>query len=194
MNFEERLKKEIHTKLIGKNIIYQREIDSTQEMAKQLLGKVEEGTIIIADKQTAGIGTHGRSWYTGEESLAFTIILYPDCQVEALEGFTYKIASYMIETIKELYGITLEIKLPNDIVWQKKKMAGILTQTNIEGKKVKNLLIGVGMNINGEKFPQELEKIATSLKKEFGVEGNKEQIIAKFLEKLENGTKSIFNR
>lgn len=175
----------LNTKIIGRNILYYEEIDSTQKRAKELIGEAKEGSIIFAEKQTAGIGTHGRPWHTSPQNLAFTIILYPNCEIEKLENVTYKIAECMVQAVKELYAISLEIKLPNDIMYEKKKIAGILTQTNVTGNMVSSMLIGLGMNINQEEFPEEINQIATSLKKEFGIETNREEILEKFLEKLE---------
>lgn len=127
---KEYIEKNLKTEIIGKNIIFFDEIDSTQEKAKQLAeGKVENGTIILANKQTNGIGTHGRKWYTKEDdSIAFTIILYPKGGIESLKDLTIDIAVCMVDTIEELYGIKLDIKKPNDLMCHQKKVGGILTQ------------------------------------------------------------------
>lgn len=134
------------TKFLGRNIIYYPEIDSTQlEVWKQVeKGTIQNGTIIIADKQTKGKGTHGRKWYTEEENnIAFTFFIEANCEINRLEGITIEIAKMWVEVFKKLYGISLEIKFPNDLVYQGKKIGGILTETKIVGEIVKYMVIGI---------------------------------------------------
>ena len=178
--------KKANTKYIGKNIIYYKQIDSTHIKAKELVEKqIENGTIIIAEEQTAGIGTKARVWYTGNENIAMTIVIYPDCKLEKLNGFTLKIGEIMKETISELYQIQLEIKEPNDLMLDGKKISGILTQTATKEGKIQYLIISIGFNVNEEKFSREIENTATSLKKQYGKNFKREEIIMHFIEKLE---------
>lgn len=173
--------KNLKTQFIGRNICYYESITSTQDKAKELIQKGQaDGTIVIAKMQTKGKGTKGRIWYTGEDNLAFTMILYPKCEMKKLEGITIQIAKCMIQTIKQLYGVQLEIKKPNDIMLNGKKMGGILTQTTTREEKVNSLLIGIGLNIHQTNFPPEIDLLATSLKKELGGKYNIEEIIATF--------------
>lgn len=175
-------------KVIAKNKIFFDEIDSTQKKARELAEKkVENGTIIITDYQTNGIGTHNRSWYHEKgKNIAFSLILYPKCKINMLESLTIDIAKIMQHVIEELYEVKLEIKKPNDLIYHKKKVGGILTQIVTNGENIKYLIIGIGMNINSTNFPEELQKIATSLKLEFGKEFSREKIISVFCNGLEN--------
>lgn len=179
---QEKTKYFFTTKIIAKKVIYYDKIESTQKKARNLAEQnVENGTIVITDYQTKGIGTHERKWYSEKnKNLLFTVILYPKCELGELKNFTYGIARCMTETIKSLYGYKLDIKLPNDIMHNGKKIGGILTQTVTNSGKVKYLLIGIGFNVNGENFNEEIKNIATSLKKEFGKEFNKEKILCEF--------------
>lgn len=174
--------KKLKTKFIAQNIIYFKTIDSTQTYAKNTLKEdIKDGTVIITDSQENGIGTHERKWYTGSgKNLAMTFILYPDCNIKKISNFTRLIAEVMIKAIKNLYGYELEIKAPNDIIYKNKKIAGILTESNSEGEIVKRICVGIGLNINQTEFPGNLEKIASSLKKEFNIEFSKEDIITEF--------------
>lgn len=134
------------TKFLGSNIIYYPEIDSTQlEVWRQIeKGNIQNGTIVIADKQTKGKGTHGRKWYTDEENnIAFTFFIEANCKINRLEGITIEIAKMWVEVFKKMYGISLEIKFPNDLVYQGKKIGGILTETKIVGEIVKYMVIGI---------------------------------------------------
>ncbi len=176
-----------NTKYLGKKVIYYEEIESTHKKAKELAtSKTENGTIIIADKQTGGIGTKGRSWYTGNNNIAMTIIIYPEGSIKELEGLTIEIAKSMQSAIKELYKYNLQIKQPNDLILNGKKISGILTQASTQNGKIKYLLISIGFNVNEENFSEETQKIATSLKKEYKNEFQREGIIIRFLEILEN--------
>ena len=89
-------------------------------------------------------GTHGRKWYTTEpNNIAFSFFINTDCKIENVEGITIEIAKTIIEVIKKMYNIELQIKSPNDIVYNNKKIGGILTQTKLNGKNLKYIVIGI---------------------------------------------------
>lgn len=179
--------KKAKTTLIGKNIKYYEQITSTHTMAKQISLQDVNGTILLADLQTAGIGTKGRKWYTGKgKNIAMTIILKPKCKIEKLKNLTKIIAISMQQAIQELYNYELTIKEPNDLLLNGKKICGILTEINTIAEHINYLLISVGFNVNEEEFSQETENIATSLKKEYHKDFKREDIIIKFIEKLED--------
>ena len=96
--------KKAKTKIIGKKIEYYKEINSTHLYAKEIAEKEENnGLVLIAEAQTGGIGTKGRSWYTGEgKNIATTIIMHPKCKVEELKNLTVDIAKKIQEAINEL--------------------------------------------------------------------------------------------
>ena len=179
--------KNAKTKRIGKDIIYFEEIESTQDYAKEVAKKdCVDGTIVITDMQTKGRGTKGRSWYTNKGSnIIMSIILKENLNVSNLQGITVKIAECMKNAIKNLYNIELKIKEPNDLMLKNKKISGILTESSIIGNKIEYLIIGIGFNVNEEKFNEEISNIATSLKKEFNKTFSREEIIVKFIEELE---------
>lgn len=91
-----------------------------------------------------GNGTHGRKWYTDEENnLAFSFLVEANCEIERLEGLTLEIAKTMLEVFQKLYHVSLSIKSPNDLMYQGKKIGGILTETKLQGKIVKYIVIGI---------------------------------------------------
>jgi BirA family biotin operon repressor/biotin-[acetyl-CoA-carboxylase] ligase len=178
----------INTEFLGKNFKYFETITSTQEYVKEQEKKslLKEGEIVFAERQTAGVGTHQRKWYTGKQSnLAFSFALFPNCNISKLDKLTLIIAESMVQAIKELYLITLQIKEPNDLMYQGKKIGGILTESITEGEKAKKIFIGIGFNVNQEKFPGNLGDIATSLKREFKADFDREDILKRFLEIFE---------
>ena len=180
--------KNLHTSFIGKRIDYYETIDSTHLTAKRIeVEELQDGMIILADNQTAGIGTHERKWYTGKgKNLSFDIILIPNCDMKKFNKLTIMIAECLVKVIKELYDIDLGIKEPNDVMCNNKKLAGILTETIAMGDIVKRIYIGIGININQTEFPESLENIATSLNKEFNNEFDREEILTGFLEEFES--------
>lgn len=181
--------KQLNTKILGKNIIFYETIDSTQSEVWRRIEKndIENGTIIIASIQTGAIGTHGRKWYTEKpNNIAFSIFIKTNCEIEKLEGLTTLIAEIFIKIFKEKYNINLGIKSPNDIVFNNKKIGGILTQTKVNKGIVKCIVIGIGINTNQEKFCKEIEKIATSIKKEFNISIDNKAIITRFCELFED--------
>ncbi len=180
--------KNAKTKIIGKKVEYYKEINSTHIYAKTIAeDEKNNGKVLIAEVQTGGIGTKGRSWYTGEgKNLAVTIILHPKVKVDRLKDLTVEIAKKIKEAIYELYGYELKIKKPNDLMFNDKKICGILTEIHTQGEKIKYLLISFGFNVNEDEFSEETKDIATSLKKETGKEFNREEILTRIIEKLEN--------
>ena len=162
-------------------------IESTHKYLKENQQQYKEKTVIIAERQTGGIGTKGRSWFTGSnKNIAMSILYRPICNIKDLEVLTVKIAKIIQQEIQNLYKIELKIKEPNDLMLNNKKICGILTETNIIGNKINYLIISIGFNVNETDFPEELENIATSLKKETGKEFDKQEIIQIFIKALEN--------
>ena len=175
------------TKIIGKKIEYFKEIESTHIYGRKIAeDKESDGKVLLAEVQTGGIGTKGRSWYTGYgKNIAMTIILHPKCKIDELDNLTVEIAEKIKEAIYELYVYKLEIKKPNDLIFNGKKICGILTELHSQGEKIKYLLISFGFNVNEDSFSEETKEIATSLKKETGKDFIREEIISKIIEKLE---------
>ena len=179
--------KNANTKFLGKNIVFYDEIGSTQDVIRKMAAEhTANGTLIIADNQVSGKGTKGRVWTTEKgKNITMSFVVYPNCRVEELDGLTVNIAKAIIEAIKELYDYILKIKKPNDIMLNGKKICGILTQSATLAEKVNYVLIGIGFNVNQLVFNNEISNIATSLKREFNVDFEREEIVAKILEKLE---------
>ncbi|MBO5004613.1 MAG: biotin--[acetyl-CoA-carboxylase] ligase [Clostridia bacterium] len=181
------------TNILGKNIIFYKEIGSTQDEAKRLINtNIDNGTVILANSQKKGRGTKENIWYTGiGKNIAMTLIIFPNCNIQELDGLTMLIAKCLVSTISELYNYELTIKYPNDLFLNGKKIAGILTETSTSKNKVNHILIGIGFNINEDNFNVDTLNIATSLKREYNKEFSREEIIKKFLEIFENNIKSI---
>lgn len=158
----------IKTRQFGKAIHFQSEIDSTNRWAKRLAADgAAEGTLVMAESQTQGRGRLGRSWYSSPgKGLCFSLILRPRINSAALAGMTVLTAVSMAQAIDNIAGIKLLIKWPNDLVFEGRKLAGILAEVSGEADLINYLIIGLGLNVNQqlEEFPDELKAIVTSLR------------------------------
>ena len=110
-----------------------------------------------------------------------------------LENLTILIAQCLVTTIKDLYDIKLDIKYPNDVMCNRKKVSGILTESVTNKEIVKYVFIGIGIDVNQIIFTPEIEQIATSLKKEYNKEFNREEIISSFFNTFEKEYKKLIN-
>ncbi len=178
----------IVSKVLGSEIFYYKKIDSTQkEIWKRIIeDRIKNGTVIIADIQTKGIGTHGRKWYTSQKgNIAFSICFFPDCKLENLKNITKDIAKILVNIFYDFYKIKIEIKDPNDLIINNKKVGGILTETRLNGENVKDLVIGIGINTVKKYFEDDIKDLATSIYKEYKVKIDNVRIISEFCNRFE---------
>jgi BirA family biotin operon repressor/biotin-[acetyl-CoA-carboxylase] ligase len=153
-------------------------LESTQKKAKEIAKEAEPWTVVVAKEQTGGYGRKGNFWYSPRGGLYFSAIL-PKTKIEDLQVLTILAAFCVAKILKEDFGLEPFIKLPNDVYVNGKKICGILTENIIFGKKVKNSIIGIGLNTNIEKFPEGLKKNATSVKIELNKKVENEKILKK---------------
>ncbi len=182
--------KGLQTKYLGRNIIHYKTIDSTQSEIWRLIesNNINNGTIVIADVQTNGQGTHGKKWHTDQaNNIAFSFEIELNCNIKRLDGLTIKIAQTIVKIMHEMYNIKIDIKEPNDLYSRGKKLGGILTQTKLIGENVKYLVIGIGINTSQKEFATDVKDIATSIKNEFNVDINIEEFLSKFCNEFEKG-------
>lgn len=167
---------------------FYRKIDSTQlEIWRRIeANKIDNKTVVIADIQTNGKGTHGRKWHTDEvNNIAFSFFKQINCEIDKLDGLTTEMAQIILDIFKEIYQIELQIKLPNDIFYNGKKVGGILSETKVSGNIVKYIVVGIGINTCQTEFDAEIKDIATSIKNEFGIDVDRMKIIEEFCNRFE---------
>ena len=180
--------KNLTTNFLGRNSFFYKIIDSTQDEIWRIVekGNINNGTLVMADIQECGRGTHGRVWHTDEEkNIAFSFLIKPNCSINKIDGLTTDIAKIILNILKEEYKVELEIKKPNDIVYHNRKIGGILTETKLVSEQVKYLVVGIGINTIKMQFTDDIKDIATSIKKEFELEIDAQEFIAKFCNKFE---------
>jgi len=186
----EEIKRGLATRWLGREIHYERSIDSTNNLAKKLAAQgAPEGTLVIAEEQTAGKGRLGRQWIAPFGlGIWFSLILRPKITPSQASQITILVSLALQESIVELTGLPAQVKWPNDLLIGEKKAVGILVEMSGEMDTVNYLVVGIGINVNLslEDFPRELQSKATSLKEEKGEAVDRLQLIWLFLKKLEN--------
>jgi len=177
---------------VGKigDIIYRQEtVVSTQTIATQFAYEgMEEGCVVVAEEQTGGRGRMNRKWHaTYGDALAMSMILRPNIAPKLCPPLTLLTAVAIVQAIKEVAEITVDIKWPNDILIQGKKLAGILTEMYSTSEKIHFIIIGIGINVYGKKenFTDEIKNIATSILMETGNRIQKETLMKCICEQME---------
>ena len=180
------IKAGLQTKVIGKEIKYFKETESTNIIAREIADSVEEGTLVIAESQTAGRGRLGRKWISPEGGIWLSIILKPKMQPQYASRITLLAGVCVAKTIRG-FGLPAKIKWPNDVLINGKKVCGILTEIGAEVDLIDYLIVGIGIdaNVDTESFPEEIRDSSTSLKKETGKEINRVDFVRKLLEEFE---------
>lgn len=177
---------QIHTKWAGKTVHFARETDSTNLWIKRLAKEgASEGTLALAEFQSAGRGRLGRSWEVPEgTSVMMSILLRPKFEPQYAPTLTLVMGMAVAKAVKSL-GFDVSIKWPNDVVVSHKKICGILTEMGVCDGKIDYAVIGVGINVNIKEFPEEMADKATSLYLESGKEFDRSQIPGLVMEAFE---------
>lgn len=176
-----------HTKWAGQQVFYYDEIDSTNLRAKQLGDEgALHGTLVVSDMQSAGRGRRGREWDSPSGgSIYMSILLRPEFPPVKAPMLTIVMAYSVAKALRKCTGLDVQIKWPNDIILNGKKIVGILTEMSTEIDYINHVVIGVGINVNMESFPEELADKATSLRVETGEIQRRSPIIAETMSEFE---------
>lgn len=164
------LESRMATAWLGKEIVYKETTGSTNADVRRMAEDgAENGLLVVADAQTSGKGRRGRQWESEKgTNLYFSMLLKPDIAPDKASMITLVAAYSVAKMIAKNTGLDAKIKWPNDIVVGKKKVCGILTEMNMERDYIHHIVVGIGINVNEEEFPDEIRDMATSLKKEVG--------------------------
>ena len=178
--------KGLKTGFIGQQVLYYPSLASTMEIARREVGQgAAEGTVIIADEQTAGRGRMKRTWLAPRGNIALSVILHPG--LSNLPALIMLASLAVVHSIDSVTGLKAQIKWPNDILINGKKVCGILIENEILGNSVTAAIIGIGINVDIRlaEFP-EIQSIATSLSDELGREVSRLQLIRCLLVEMES--------
>lgn len=183
----EEIESQMNTKWAGKTVAYFAVTDSTNNQAKMLGDQgAPHGLLAVADMQKAGKGRRGRAWESPSgASIYMSILLRPSIAPSAAPQLTLVMAYSVACAIREVEHLNAEIKWPNDIVLNKKKICGILTEMSAEVDYINHVVIGVGINVNAQSYPPKLRDTATSLRIETGSTVKRSPVIASVMQHFE---------
>lgn len=185
---EAEIKSLMHTEWVAKEVLYFDTIDSTNTKAQELAEKgYPSGTLVVADKQESGKGRRGRSWVSPSGTGIFmTLMIKPDINPNNASMLTLVAALAVAKAITSVTGEEALIKWPNDIVVNSKKVCGILTEMNAQFDYINHIVVGIGINVHNESFPEEISQMASSLMVEAGGKRfHRAQIIAETMSYFE---------
>ena len=180
--------KDLQTTYIGKNIYAYKEVNSTNTVAKFLsMNNIENGSVIISEKQSNAKGRSGKFWESPLGGIWLSIVLNPQVEHSKLPFITLATGVAVANALEKIGIDNAEIKWPNDIYINDKKVCGILTEAIAQFNTIENVIIGVGIdaNFDYEEFPEVLKEDSTTLKEELGEEVDINYLIKIFLEEFE---------
>lgn len=185
----EEIMSRIRTKHLARRVFYFPTIDSTNLQAKKYAEEPDaDGALFLADEQTKGRGRRGRSWSSpAGDNIFMSLLLKPKLRPESASMMTLLAALAVAAAAEEMTGLEVKIKWPNDIVINKKKICGILTEMSSEIDYIHYLVIGIGINVNTGTFPEEIKEMASSLFLSSGAKKrwNRSELICLLMEHLE---------
>ena len=182
------LKQRLKGGLFGKRIFHFFKTDSTNRVALELGHAGEpEGAVVLAEEQTAGKGRAGRAWQSDRAAgIYVTLLLRPRLAPVQAPLLTMMAGLSARTAIEVQTGLAPDLKWPNDLLLRGKKVGGILTEMHAEPSLVRFVIVGIGLNVNQEKFPGELGTTATSLRLETGKQVSRLELLERLLREFEN--------
>ena len=170
-------------------IHYFPELPSTMDTAKDLARKnCPDFTVVIAGRQTEGRGRLNRQWQSDNGGLYFTLVLRPEIPVPISSRVNFLASLTLVRVLREMYQIEANVKWPNDILVDDRKLSGMLSELEAEADRVFFINIGMGINVNND--PAGVEPGAISLKKMLGREVSRTRLLSRFLDEFENRLKN----
>lgn len=181
------IRSRLKSKVIGSKIITLGEIESTNDLAwKEAFEGAPDGMVIFAEEQTRGRGRFGRTWFSPRgTTLLFSVVLRPEITISEI-GYVTAIGALAVTDAAEDVGVKCQIRFPNDVVVENRKLCGILTESRSISGRPDLFILGIGVNVNVPEFPADLRKIATSLMLEKGSPVNRVLFASSVLQALDD--------
>lgn len=182
-----KFERQLQTRTLGRRLHHYDTVASTNDVAFQLaLQGAGEGDVVVAEEQSAGRGRLGREWFSRRgEGLYFSLILRPAMSPRLTPMLNLVVAVAVSRSLERLCGLAVDIKWPNDILIQRKKCCGILTEMNADPEQVRFLIAGIGINVFHRQFPPGLMESATSIYLESNQYYSRESLLAAILNDFE---------
>ena len=189
------LRQRLRGSLFGKRVYHFFKTDSTNQVALELGHAGEpEGAVIIAEEQTAGRGRAGHSWHSERAAGIYaTILLRPRLAPVQAPLLTMMAGLSARAAVQTVTGLSVDLKWPNDLMIQGKKVGGILTEMHAEPSQVRFVIVGIGINVNQQKFPAELSGASTSLRMETGRKQSRLEVLVRFLRQFESDYQELLS-
>ena len=175
----------LETLFVGRTALYHRRVTSTMDIARdEAQGGAAEGTVVIAEEQTAARGRLKRAWASPQGNIALSVILRPS--IGNLHLLTMVASLAVVRAVERVAGLQPDIKWPNDVLIGGKKVSGILIESSLSGAAVDYAILGIGLNVNLDvtAFP-EIAETATSLRHELGKAVSRVELLQALLAELE---------
>jgi BirA family biotin operon repressor/biotin-[acetyl-CoA-carboxylase] ligase len=164
---EARIRNRLRGNRFVSRLVVLQSTDSTNDEVRRLAAAgARAGTAVVADRQTAGRGRRGRSWHSAPGlGLYVSVLLRPRQEVRQLTRWTLAAAVAACEACRELVGRPVQIEWPNDLIWEQKKLGGLLIETRSQGSAGAEVVVGLGVNVahQSSDFPRGIRGRATSL-------------------------------
>lgn len=177
----------LDTEVIGRNFIYCDEVESTNLVLLTSKEFNQHGTVILGEYQTRGRGRRERTWISNAgQNLTFSILLKNDLKDHKINLVNLGSSLAVAQALENLYQLNVELKWPNDVLVEKKKIAGILLESQSKGNKISRVAIGIGLNVNQPNFPGKFDIQPTSVRKEFKELANRERLLSEILNLFED--------
>lgn len=168
-----------------KTVHYFEEVGSTMATAKEIARKgCPNFSIVLANRQKKGRGRLNRQWDSKDGGLYFTLILKPDIHPSMISRYSFAASLCLAQTLRERYQVNAQVKWPNDLLVDEKKISGMLCEMEMESDRISFLNIGIGLNVNND--PRKAEPNAVSLKMLKGTEISRKKLLEDFLDRFEN--------
>lgn len=178
----------LDTKWCGRQVVVRKETSSTNDEAMYMASEDNrgDGFLVVAEHQTGGKGRRGRVWESPRgTTIAMSLILKPTLVPDRAPMVTLVMALAVADVLQKQTDLDVKIKWPNDVLINKKKVCGILTEMRCENNKVNHVVVGVGINVNVTEFPEEIASTATSLLIEKGNRFGRADLVISIMDHFE---------
>jgi BirA family biotin operon repressor/biotin-[acetyl-CoA-carboxylase] ligase len=171
----------------AKRIVHFFKVDSTNRVALEFGQQGEpHGTVVIAEEQTAGRGRTGRAWHSEKSSGVYmSILLRPTLTPAQAPALTLAAGLAARDAVSEVTGLQADVRWPNDVLMNGKKVCGILTEMYAEPDRIRHVVVGIGLNVNHAKMPADISSLATSLRIETGKSHSRIELTVRLLRRFE---------
>lgn len=172
----------LDTEFIGRNFVYVEEIDSTNTILLKNNEYRHNGTTILAEYQLHGKGRRSRNWIAAkEQALTFSILLSRALEKVEVNVINLGASLAVAQAIENLHQLKVEVKWPNDVLVEGKKIAGILLESISKGSKLEKIVVGIGINVNQPNFKGKFEIPPTSIRMELKRIASRERLLSEVL-------------